>query len=158
MRQSYFSHRQLAGLFVAGLLFIFPICGMCTPPAMPSRVLNIRFHGPEKAILADFIQAGKAVGMECTSVNENELVQCDWGATDKTGLRGLMDATQSSAIKIVTIRVYSSNVSTPSGEVDPDIGKALDRFLEAISRDAAIESVEQCVGIEYRCSDLHIHS
>ena len=68
---------------------------------------------------------------------------------------GLLEAVDIPEDKKLVVSAFSSNVSTPHGEVDTVIEQALENFVASLAGISEVEQVEQCIAPHWdRCSTL----
>ena len=154
---------KLAGLLtLASLCVVLAFSARAISRAHPSRLVLIRtYEGSERAILAQLNQAATRAGLDCRPTPEqtwdghpdpNPGIQC-YFPREGAGFRGNIRAVGYPDKQVVLISILSSNLSTPTGEIDPVIEQTLTDFRDRIGGDDAIASIQECWAPDLgRCS------
>lgn len=119
-------------------------------PAKRSRVLTVYARESAHTILEAFRSASSAAGLRCQSlrVGNGAAVQCTPDDVGK-GFQGFAEAVEVKKTHTVFVSAYSSNVSTPHGELLPAVESALENFRRAIANDPNVLRFEECAAPHY---------
>ncbi len=117
-------------------------------PARQSRILVIHLRDSSDGILEMFTSAAIAAGLQCRRLDgwKNPGIQC---LPNGGGHLGLVDAVDVTESKSVVISAFSSNVSTPHGELDPSVEAALIGFRRALDGNSKILRIDECAAPKY---------
>ena len=125
---------------------LFPPTGaLSTVAASQSRILLVHVRDSGTAVLEVFNEAATSAGLECRASAHEPYprIQCSF-SSGTAPFRGNLIAVAVEGQKKVVISAFSSNVSSPQGEVDPVIETALQSFIGLLTPVTGIDSVEQC--------------
>jgi hypothetical protein len=136
----------LAALLMPGTL-------LAVAAARQSRIMVIHVRDSSDGILEMFRSAAVAAGLQCHQLGpplldywKNPGVQCKPNADRNLGLVDAFDVKES---KSVVISAFSSNVSTPHGELDPAVEAALLGFRRALEGNPQILRIDECAAPDY---------
>jgi hypothetical protein len=131
----------VAALLVPGTL-------LAVAAARQSRMVVIHVRDSSDGILDTFRSAAVAAGLRCHRLDEGKYsgVQCLPNADRYLGLVNALDVTES---KSVVISAFSSNVSTPHGELDPPVEAALSGFRRALEGTPKVLRIDECTAPDY---------
>jgi hypothetical protein len=138
---------------VIGLLGLqaYPVPSMT--PAQPSRLVLIRVQDSgERTLLDELKRIATEGGMTCRpkptmtydgKPEPNPGFDCYFPPTDGAS-RGNLSAVGLLAKKVVFLFILSSNVSNPTGELDPVIDRVLVDFTQRFAKNPTVQSFEEC--------------
>jgi hypothetical protein len=132
----------VAALFLPGTL-------LAAAPARQSRMMVVHLRDSPDGILEMFQSAAVAAGLRCHRLFDGWKkagVQCLPNADGNFGFVSARDVTES---KSVVVSAFSSNVSTPNGELDPAMEAALLGFRRALEGNPKILRIDECAAPNY---------
>ena len=136
--------------FTAALIatLLIPSTILAVAPARQSRILIIHARDSSDGILELFRSAAIAAGLQCHRLEgwDNPGVQC---LPTGGGHLGLVNALDVTANKSVVISAFSSNVSTPHGELEPSVKAALVGFRRTLKGNPTILRIDECAAPTY---------
>jgi hypothetical protein len=116
--------------------------------ARQSRIMVIHVRDSSDGILETFRSAAVAAGLRCHLLEgeEHPDVQCLPNSDRNLGVIYAVDVTES---KSVVISAFSSDLSTPHGELDPPVEAALSGFRRALVGNPKILRIDECAAPDY---------
>ena len=110
-------------------------------PAKQSRIITVCVRDSVDGVLA----------LRCQSLRggDGAAVQCTPSDAGKE-FRGFAEAVEVNKHHAVAVSAYSSNVSTPHGELFSAVQQALENFRRAIANDPNVLRVEECAAPDYK--------
>jgi len=135
---------------LAKFLHAATVIGVLTPGALlatgaaaPSRMMVVHLRDSSAGILEAFRTVALAVGLSCQwlQFGRDRALQCS-PASEK--FQGLVDVVDVQETRSVVVSAFSSNVSTPHGELDPPVEDALRNFRQAVTGNPAVAEVAEC--------------
>ena len=144
----------LIGGIAGTLAVMFPFPTSPTISAAQSRMLTVQYRDSGSRVLEAFSSAAVSAGMECRSqhTENTNSVSCHLNPAERGNLYAV-DVTEK---RWVVVSAYSSDVTSPHGEVDPVMEQALEDFTIALMKIPDVEAVEQCVAPHpMQCSPLY---
>ena len=140
--RSTFARFLRAAIVIA---LITPSALLATVAAAPSRMMVVHLHDSSAGILEAFRTVALAVGLTCQwlQFGKDRALQCNPPESSEK-FRGLVDVVDVQETRSVVVSAFSSNVSTPHGELDPPVEEALRNFRQAITGNPAVSEVTEC--------------
>ena len=140
--------RNTLGRFLRAVIFaslLAPSALVATSPAMQSRMMVVQVHDSSAGILEAFRTVGLAVGLSCQwlEFGKDRGLQCNPPESSEK-FQGLVDVVDVKESRSIVISAFSSNVSTPHGELHPALEEALKNFRQVIAGNPAIAQVTEC--------------
>jgi len=136
----------LRAAIVLGLLA--PAALLATVAAAPSRMMVVHLRDSSAGILEAFRTVALAVGLTCQwlQFGKDRALQCTPPDSSEKfqGLVDVVDVVDVQETRSVVVSAFSSNVSTPHGELDPPVDEALRNFRQAIMGNPAVSAVTEC--------------
>jgi hypothetical protein len=143
--------RYIRAALVATLML--PGTLLAVTAARQSRMMVVHVRDSSNGILETFQSAAVAAGLRCRRLGPPRLdgwrnpgVQCLPNSDRNLGLVDVLDVTES---KSVVVSAFSSNVSTPRGELDPAVEAALVAFRHALDGNPQILRIDECAAPNY---------
>jgi hypothetical protein len=135
---------------LTGAMLASPTELLADMPARQSRVLTVYVRDSTEAILEAFRSASLAAALRCQTlrVGDGAGVQCTPSDAGR-GFQGFAEAVEVKKHHAVFVSAYSSNVSTPHGELLPAVGLALESFRRAIANDPNVLRLKECAAPDY---------
>lgn len=135
---------------LASTVLVSPTVVMADTAARQSRVMTVHVRDSAEAVLEAFRSASSAASLRCQSlrVRDGRAFQCTPGDAGR-GFQGFAEAVEVKEQHVVFVSAYSSNVSTPHGELHPAVQLALENFRKAIASDPDVLRFEECVAPDY---------
>ena len=133
----------LRAAIVLGLLA--PAAVLATVAAAPFRMMVVHLHDSSAGILEAFRTMALAVGLTCQwlQFGKDRALQCS-PAESSEKFKGLFDVVGVQETRSVVVSAFSSNVSTPHGELDPPMEEALRDFRQALTGNPAVSEITEC--------------
>ena len=124
-------------------------------PAKRSRVMTVYVRDSADEVLEAFRLASSAATLHCQSlrVGDGAAIQCRPSDAGK-GFQGFAEAREIKKHHAVFVSAYSSNVSTPHGELLPAVRSALENFRRAIENDPNVLRLDECAAPDYHACVL----
>jgi len=120
-------------------------------PAKQSRIITVCVRDSVDGVLEAFWHASSVAALRCQSLRggDGAAVQCTPSDAGKE-FRGFAEAVEVKKHHAVAVSAYSSNVSTPHGELFSAVQQALENFRRAIANDPNVLRVEECAAPDYK--------
>jgi hypothetical protein len=108
-------------------------------------MMIVHVRDSSEGILEAFRTVALAVGLSCQwlEFGMNRALQCT-PADSSEKFRGLVDAVDVKETHAVVVSAFSSNVSTPQGELDPAVAEAVSNIRQAIAGNSHVSQVTEC--------------
>lgn len=139
--------RLIRNALVAALLM--PGTLLAVLPARQSKMMIIIMRDSSDGILETFRSAAVSAGLQCQWLHPpgaaGKYLQCSPNADRYLGLVDVVEVGK----KEVVISAFSSNVSTPHGELDPAVEAAITGFSRSLAGNPNILQVDECTAPDY---------
>ena len=124
-------------------------------PARQSRIMTVYVRDSVDSVLEAFWHASSVAALRCQSlpVGDGMAIQCTPSDAGKE-FQGFAEAVEVKRHHAVAVSAYSSNVSTPHGELFPAVQSALENFRRAIANDPNVLRFEECAAPDYQPCEL----
>lgn len=128
---------------------------LATVAAAQSRIMTVYLRSSADTVLEALRSAGSAAGLSCQSlhVGDDRAFQCTPSGSDE-GFQGFLEAVEVRKYHAVVVSAYSSNVTTPHGELHPLVDLAMSNFRQAIIQDPNVSRLVECVAPDYNACVL----
>lgn len=144
--------RLIRWLYILGLaaVLIAPSELLATLPASQSRMMIVSLRNFEGGVLEAFRSASSAAGLHCQAllVGDDRAFQCR-PSESAEGFQGFVEAVEVKKHRAVVVSAYSSNVTTPHGELAANVDLAMRKFREEIKQDPNVSRMTECVAPDY---------
>ena len=151
-RAGKFGERLIRWLYLPLLaaVLIAPSELLATLPARQSRMMIVSLRELADRILETFRAASSAAGLECQSLQlgDDRAFQCRPSRSGQ-GFQGFVEAVEVKKHRALVISAYSSNLSTPHGELAPAVDLAMRNFRQEIERDPHVARATECVAPDF---------
>jgi hypothetical protein len=127
------------------IALLAPAALPATVAAAPSRMMVVHLRDSSAGILEAFRTVALAVGLSCQwlQFGKDGALQCSpVGSSEK--FQGLVDVVDVQETHSVVVSAFSSNVSTPHGELARPLEEALGNFRQAMTGNPAVSQVTEC--------------
>ena len=140
---------------LASAVLVSPSALLADLPAKQSRVITVYVRDSMDGVLESFLHASSVAGLRCQSlrIGDEAAVQCTPRDAGKE-FQGFAEAVEVRKHHAVAVSAYSSNVSTPHGELLPGVQSALENFRRAIANDSSVLRLEECAAPDYKACVL----